>query len=206
MGGPSPVFPEVCRRHSFGMTDVPVIPSSGPSSYEEPPMPPQQAETPVNSKESKSLLARASVTNLRQSVDEKLLATSDSRIKQVWKIVNGAIGLLIMLNGILRIVGLGGIVYDINVFVMSLWLIIFGLLFLTIELQLPKIEGIFKANIDFMYFPGFRAFFLTFVGTMQWNWWLGIVVSVICFLGEHTLVLSMNFHDVLTGAMSMNWQ
>jgi len=34
-----------------------------------------------------------------------------------------------------------------------------------------------------MYFPGFRAFFLTFVGTMMWWWWFGILVSCFCFLG-----------------------
>jgi hypothetical protein len=168
------------------MTDVPVIPS-GNTQYDDsgPPLPPQQAETPVSvNKESRSLLARQSLTNLRQSVDDKLLSTSDDKIKQVWKAVNGGIGLLIMLNGVLRIVGVDTAhVYDLNVFVMSLWLIIFGLLFILIELKLPKIDTVFKANIDFMFFPGFRAFFLTFVGTMQWTWWLGITVSVFCFLG-----------------------
>ena len=40
-----------------------------------------------------------------------------------------------------------------------------------------------KANVDFMYYPGFRAFFLTFVGTLMWRETLGIVISCFCFLG-----------------------
>merc|ERR1719164_177957 len=60
---------------------------------------------------------------------------------------------------------------------------VFGLLFMLIELKIPRFETMLKNNVEFMYFPGFRAFFLAFVGTMQWWWWLGITVSVFCFLG-----------------------
>merc|ERR1711998_193633 len=101
--------------------------------------------------------------------------------KSVGKVVNGTTGVLITLNGIARLFKFG-VSDGLAMFVMTLWLIIFGTLFILIELKLPRLESLFKANIEFMYLPGFRAFFLTFIGTMQWWWWLGILVSVICFL------------------------
>lgn len=160
-------------------TSVPVIPDA-----DGPPLPPQQAETPTSIGASSSMsggaLVPGGIANLRQSVDERLLATSDERIKMIWRSVNGSLGALITSNGVLRCFVLG---LSLEFFIMSLWLIIFGVLFVVIELKIPQIESVLKANVDFMYFPGFRAFFLTFVGTMQWWWWFGITTSCFCFLG-----------------------
>lgn len=161
------------------MTDVPAI--APPPEINEPPMPPQTAETPTSFGSSQaSGGAYQRLSSLRQSMDERVKATSDTQIKLIWKVVNAIIGGLILLNGVARLFCIS---MSLQHFVLSLWLIIFGVVFILIELKLPKIDDVLKANMDFMYFPGFRTFFLTFVGTLQWWWWLGIVVSCFCFLG-----------------------
>lgn len=37
---------------------------------------------------------------------------------------------------------------------------IFGLMFVLIELKIPRVDSVLKDNVGFMYTPGFRAFFL----------------------------------------------
>jgi len=160
------------------MTDVPAIPAGGSAAYE-PPMPPQNEPT-----DPPGTLARNSFSQklggMRDSVDQRLLATPDDQIKKYWKIANGFIGLLILTNAILRLFLLD---FYFKIFIQTLWLLLFGIIFILIELKIPKIDELLKANFDFMYYPGFRAFFLTFIGTLQWWWVFGIIVSVFCFLG-----------------------
>merc|ERR1711965_234450 len=157
------------------MTDVPVIPPAGMSSFNDPPQP---ASTPGGFGGRR--VSEGRLSDFRQSVDDRLLATSDDEIKNYWKYCNGGLGALIMTNGLLRCLVVS---MSLEFFIMSCWLVIFGLIFVLVELNIQRVDSLLKANVEFMYFPGFRAFFLTFVGTMMWWWWFGILVSCLCFLG-----------------------
>jgi len=143
------------------------------------PEPPQTAQTPGAGGRSGSM-SFSGLSDVRQNIDERLLATPDDTIKKIWKIANATIGALIMINGICRMFAFH---FQMEFFILSVWLIIFGFIFILIELQIPATDAVIRSNMAFMYLPGFRAFFLTFVGTLQWWWWLGITVSIFCFLG-----------------------
>merc|ERR1711865_61199 len=171
-----PVSTALPTTRQPGEYDVPAITNKSDSMG---PTPPQQTTVDQNGNlQEVTIYSRASeiFKEKKAIVDQKLLDIDDQRIRLISQIVNSVIGGMIMLEGILEM-----LVIDTECMAQNIWLTIFGALFVLSSLGRGPIDNLLRTGMDFLYRPGFRGFFLFYMGTLQFTWWYGIVTGIFCF-------------------------
>lgn len=165
--------------------EVPVVPPTDKSDTAAP-QPPQQHSNQqlqpagASDLEEVTLVERVSTAfkERKAIVDQKLLSLEDARMLQISQAVNSAIGAMVCLEALLEM-----LTRDTDCWMQSVWLFIFGVLFVLSSLRISAVDALFnnKAGMDFLYRAGFRGFFLIYIGTLQFTWWFGILTGIFCF-------------------------